>query len=136
MNDLTTMNINGYHGQPRGMMTGLGCTMGTFPSHQPTNFHNPGLPTNAANGYGVGLHHPSSMMMNLQNYQYNHPSMAMNLQSRLPYMQPHMMCNRSPLVSPYTGYYQVNPYPSSRPENSDHAAHMHSDKTTSSSVVV
>lgn len=136
MNDLITMNLNGYHGQPSGMMTGLGSNMGTFPYHQPTNFHNPGLPTNAANGYGVGLHHPSSMMMNLQNYQYHHPSMAMNLQSGLPFLQPQMTYNKSPLVSPYTGYYQVNPYPSSRFENSDYAAYMHSDETTSSCVVM
>lgn len=127
MNDLTTMNLNG-HGQSRGMMTGLGSTLGTFPYHQPTNFHNPGLPTIGANGYGVGfIHNDEPAKLSIQRPLHGHESTKQD-----PYMQPHMMCNRSPLVSPYTGYYQVNPYPSSRSENSDSAAHMHSDETTSS----
>ncbi|KAE8667736.1 AICARFT/IMPCHase bienzyme family protein [Hibiscus syriacus] len=95
-------------------------------------------------GYATGQY-PSSMLMNINGY--NYPASMMNMQSRhAMQQQPQMMYHRSPLIPPSTGYYyNYNPPPPySFPEvhdfNVDHQStattHMFSDDNTSSSCSI
>ncbi|EOY00920.1 Heavy metal transport/detoxification superfamily protein isoform 6 [Theobroma cacao] len=95
-------------------------------------------------GYVTGQN-PSSVLMNMNGYNYPSSMMnMMNLQNRhAMQQQPQMMYHRSPVIPPSTGYYyNYGPPPYSYPEapsyNADHSAatHMFSDDNTSSSCSI
>ncbi|XP_022734074.1 heavy metal-associated isoprenylated plant protein 37-like [Durio zibethinus] len=96
------------------------------------------------NGGYATCQYPSSMLMNMNGY--NYPSSMMNVQNRhTMQQQPQMMYHRSPLIPPTTGYYYNynNSPPYSFLEapnyNADHSAATHmlfSDDNTSSSCSI
>ncbi|XP_042493897.1 heavy metal-associated isoprenylated plant protein 37-like [Macadamia integrifolia] len=148
-NEINAM-LAGLHGHGAG--AGLGGNGLGFQSQISNGFQgsSAGFPAAAA-GYATGGHQPSATMNNLQGYQFNHPSMMnmqnrnnMNLMNEARYMQqPQMMYNRSPSISPSTGYYYNNyynpyPYPSPQPDNNGaySATHMFSDENPNSCVVM
>ncbi|XP_072983573.1 uncharacterized protein [Typha latifolia] len=129
----------GLHGH--GGNNGGGFPANAFPGYTGTSF-----PSNAG-GYGGGQQQPQPMMMNMHGYQ-THPSSMMNnirglstnmMMHDSRYMQPQVMYNRSPQITPYTGYYPCYPSPyyyNHQSENGDYGAHLFSDENTNSCVVM
>ncbi|RWR93894.1 heavy metal-associated isoprenylated plant protein 37 [Cinnamomum micranthum f. kanehirae] len=138
LNELSGMGLGGYHGQGAPGMNMGGNGFG-FQAQPNNTFQGSGFPTG---GFGMGLNQPTPMMMNMQAYQHHPSAMLMNLQNRqnmMPdnrYMQPQMMYNRSPVVYPYTGYYQNYSYPSYESETADYPAQMFDDDNTSSCAIM
>lgn len=109
---------------------------------QPNAFQGCGLPTSGSGAFGAG-NNLSPMMLNLQGssshqQQHHHPSsslgmdmnMNMNMYNRQSMIndnrfiqpQPQMMFHKSPIVHPFTGYYQYPPlYPTIYPDHTDNA---------------
>ncbi|XVF43655.1 hypothetical protein PTKIN_Ptkin02bG0058100 [Pterospermum kingtungense] len=127
--------VGGFQVQSNNGLQGQGSSAASFPN----------------GAYVTTGQYPSSMLMNMNGYNYPSSMMnMMNLQNRhaIQQQQPQMMYNRSPLIPPSTGcYYNYSPLPYSFPEapyynnayNADQSAtatHMFSDDNTSSSCSI
>ncbi|XWS34517.1 hypothetical protein CRYUN_Cryun21dG0045000 [Craigia yunnanensis] len=146
-NDINSMmGLSGFHGNGANIVNAA--ALGGNP-HAVGGFQVQSMQGSSAGnfpngGYATGQY-PSSMLMNMNGYNYPSSMMnMMNLQNRhAMQQQPQMMYHRSPLIPPSTGYYyNHNPPPYSFPEapnyNADHSAaiHMFSDENTSSSCSI
>ncbi|XP_021292696.1 heavy metal-associated isoprenylated plant protein 37 [Herrania umbratica] len=149
-NDINSMmGLSGFHGNGPNVANAaaLGGNPNAVGGFQVQS--NNGLQGSSAasfpNGGYVNGQYPSSMLMNMNGYNYPSSMMnMMNLQNRhAMQQQPQMMYHRSPLIPPSTGYYyNYGPPPYSYPEapsyTADHSAatHMFSDDNTSSSCSI
>ncbi|XWS22816.1 hypothetical protein CRYUN_Cryun29cG0068400 [Craigia yunnanensis] len=148
-NDINSMmGLSGFHGN--GSNVANAAALGGNPNavrgfqvQSNNGLQGPSAASFPNGGYATGQY-PSSMLMNMNRYNYPSSIMNMNLQNRhAMQQQPQMMYHRSPLIPPITGYYyNYNPSPYSFPEapnyNADHSAatHMFSDDNTSSSCSI
>ncbi|XVE74724.1 hypothetical protein DITRI_Ditri12bG0040600 [Diplodiscus trichospermus] len=144
------MGFSGFHGNGANVsnaaaLGGHPNAIGGFQVQSNNGLQGPSVTSIPNGGYATGQY-PSSMLMNLNGYNYPSSTLnMMNLQNRhAMQQQPQMMYHRSPLIPPSTGYYyNYNPPPYSFPEapcyNADHsdaATHMFSDDSTSSSCSI
>ncbi|XWS69305.1 hypothetical protein CRYUN_Cryun04dG0167800 [Craigia yunnanensis] len=148
------MGLSGFHGNGANVsnvaaLGGHPNVVGGFQVQSNSGLQGSSAASFPNGGYATGQY-PSSMLMNMNGYNYPSSMMNMNLQNRhaamqpqpQPQPQPQMMYHRSPLIPPSTGYYYNYSPPYSFPEapnyNADHSAatHMFSDDNTSSSCSI
>ncbi|KAL4361282.1 hypothetical protein GQ457_04G009030 [Hibiscus cannabinus] len=149
-NDMNSMaGLSSFHGNvPNASVVGANPNaVGGYHQVQSNNcLQGPHASSFPNGGYANGQY-PSSMLMNINGYNYPPSVMNMNLQNRhAMQQQPQMMYHRSPLIPPNTGYYyNYNPPPPYLlPEvpnyNADHqptaTTHMFSDDNTSISCSI
>ncbi|KAH0448445.1 hypothetical protein IEQ34_022245 [Dendrobium chrysotoxum] len=90
---------------------------------------------------GMHGHQPSPTMMNMRGPCNNNGMMMMGHDNRyMQFQQPQMMYNKSPQITPYTGYYYQS-YPSpyyfqNQKEGSDFGVHLFNDENTSSCAIM